>query len=159
MFLEQAEPIVPTSDDLKGWLSELDTTPSLLASRLMHLGDFRSHNTILRGLQRALSAETGVSAELAVIVKMLINQRRRYHRAAGQIDWVQSERGGIHAVVRSFKISLYENRNGLWQIHVIDQKSGYSHPYPTYPKNLESAKLKALECVDEAEEILEFHGS
>jgi hypothetical protein len=156
MFLEQIEPIAPSPADLKAWLSELDLTASKLASRFQQLGDFRSHNTILRGLQRALSGETAVSAELSMIMKMLLYQRRRYQRASDRIEWT-SERGGIHAEVRNYRISLYENRNGNWQIHVVDKKSGYSQPFPSYPNNLESAKLLALECADAADEVLETH--
>lgn len=140
-------------------LAELNLTVSQLTMKLRDAGDFRSQDSIRRAIQRVLAEETNVSAELFVIVNMLLKKQRRYQLANKQIEWSANQNGGICTLVRGFNISLYVNNNGLWQIHVVSKETGYSHPYPRYPDNLESAKLKALECLEEAEEAVERYRS
>jgi hypothetical protein len=135
-------------------MEELNLPLSELAQQMRELGDFRLQATILRALQRVQAGQTAVSGELFLIVKRMAFDRRRYQRENKKISWVESIHGGICATVRGFNISLYCNKNGLWQIHVVHIETGYSHPFPRYPNTLEAAKIKALACIDEAEDVL-----
>lgn len=134
-------------------LDELGISISDLAMRMQQKGDFRTQAAIKRSLQRVIALETNVSAELFIVVNMLLQKERRYKLLNQSIQWSR-QNDAVCATIRGFNISMYHWKSKSWQIHVVSKESGYSHPYPSYPTTLEAAQLKALECVEDAELVL-----
>lgn len=145
---------IPGASELRECLNELGMSPSQLSSEFSQMGDYRSHSAILRSIQRALAGETAVSGEMFVIIQLLLRQHRRWTLLERKINWSKNQHGDICAEVDGYRIKLHHFYNKSWQIHVIHQESGYSHPYPAYPDSLKAAKIKAVECMELAEAVL-----
>lgn len=131
-------------------LNELQDTPAELAKRLYRLGDHRSPKVIVRGIQRMLVGDTGVSGEMLVIMKLLVRERRRLLNQYGNLKWETSGKQSLTAVAGDFRVNLHPETRGRWKIDVVHLKTGYSSPWQEWQDNLEAAKKKALVCVEDA---------
>ena len=131
-------------------LLELEETTVELAKRMIDLGDHRSFEAIVRGIQRMASGDTGVSGEMRVIVKMLLRQQRRREKRHASIEWQQHKNGTVSAITDGFTIDLYPKSKGRWLVHLVHQKTKYSPAWPAWQDDLKSAKRKALTCLEDA---------
>jgi len=137
-------------------IAEFDLTPAKLAAEMRIAGDYRTRETIIRSLQRAFAGQASVSAELIVATKLIADKVRRYRREAKYLNWDTTDPTRIITSVRDFDIRLLKWKNYSWQINIVHKTTGYSHPWPAYPKTLEGAKMKAMECLEEAENHIEW---
>lgn len=131
-------------------LNELQDTPAELARRLYRLGDHRSPKVIVRGIQRMLAGETGVSGEMLVIAKLLVRERRRLLHQYGDLKWELSGKESLTAVAGDFRVNLHPETRGRWKIDVVHLKTGYNSPWQEWQDSLAAAKRKALVCVEDA---------
>lgn len=131
-------------------LAELQDTPAELARRLYRLGDHRSPKVIVRGIQRMLAGETGVSGEMLVIAKLLVRERRRLLNQYGNLKWEPAGKESLSAIAGEFRVNLHLQTRGRWKIDVVHLKTAYSSPWQEWQDGLEAAKKKAMFCVEDA---------
>ncbi|WPU98444.1 hypothetical protein SNE26_20675 [Mucilaginibacter sp. cycad4] len=129
---------------------ELGLTPLELASRLKTWGDHRTHDAIIRSIQRMLSGDTGVSGEMKVLVNMLTYLQHLEDEQNTGLQWMKMPSGGYIGKAGDFMLNLSPQSKGRWHISIVHQPSGYSHPWPSWQNDLESAKRKALFCLGDA---------
>lgn len=142
-----------TTDDLGCFTtqySELGLTTIELASRLKTWGDHRSYDAIIRSVQRMLSGDTGISGEIKVIVNMLSYLQHLEDEQNTGLQWVIMPSGSYTGKAGDFTLTLSPQSKGRWHISIVHQPSGYSHPWPSWQNDLESAKRKALFCLGDA---------
>ncbi|WP_147238700.1 hypothetical protein [Mucilaginibacter hurinus] len=125
-------------------------TPIELASRLKTWGDHRSYDAIIRSIQRMLSGDTGVSGEIKVIVNMLTYLQHLEDEQNTALQWIQMPSGSYTGKAGDFMLTLTPQSKGRWLISIVHQPSGYSHPWPSWQNDLDSAKRKALFCLGDA---------
>jgi len=130
--------------------NELGLTPGELASRLRTWGDHRSHDAIIRSVQRMLAGDTAVSGEMKVIVNMLTYLQHVEDEENDSLQWSTMPLGGYAAKAGDFMLNLSPQTKGRWHISIVHQPTGYSHPWPSWQDDLESAKRKALFCLSDA---------
>lgn len=142
-------PAAQTAETLRTTLEALLETQYGLAKRLAELGDQRPFNTILRSIQRMAAGETRISGEMQAILGMLIRERERARADAVSLEWSTNEHGVVRTATKGFSIALIPERSG-WRVEVRDQKTGYCHPWPKFPPNLDDAKIKSLVWLEDA---------
>jgi hypothetical protein len=123
------------SAELKKALDDLGWTPVELADRMISLGDYRPHRTILRGIHRALANEIKVPGELLALVKLEGHYKRRLKNTYDALEWSRLP-------------------DGSWttktDVHMTHVDSGYSPSWPRYQDSLDQAKLMAWMTLDNA---------
>jgi hypothetical protein len=136
--------------DFRRNLEELHETQYGLAKRMENMGDRRPSGTILRGIQRMASGGTRVSGETQAIIGMLIRERERAKYDAAHLTWSTNDHGIVTTNTKGFSIALIPEKKSKWRIEVREEKSGYCHPWPTFPSGLEEAKIKSLTWLEDA---------
>lgn len=129
-----------------------------LTDQMKKLGDYRPYNAIMEDIQRMVSGEKQVSAEMKVIVTMMLRQQLRLKHKYAELVWTRED-GSYLAQADDFRISLIPQTRSRWLVSLI-HKDGYRPPWPRWQDNLEAAKRRALVCMEEAAEHLaegEFH--
>jgi hypothetical protein len=131
-------------------LETLELSQRALAGKMKALGDQRSFDTILRGVQRMATGEARVSGEMQVILTQLVRERARAKRLVERTVWSEGD-GFLTATIEGVELSLSPQKGGRWQIHAqLEGPRGYSPPIPHWRNSLPEAKLRAVLCVDEA---------
>lgn len=131
-------------------LETLEMSQRALAAKMAALGDKRSFDTILRGVQRMATGEARVSGEMQVILTQLLRERARTKRLVERTIWTQ-DGDYITAEIDGVALSLSPQTRGRWQIRAsLAVPKGYSPAIPHWRNSLEEAKLRAVLCVDEA---------
>jgi len=132
-------------------LAELRLTPAALAFKMEKLGDDRSIKAIMRSIERMLSGETKVSAEMSVILSMLLRQHRRLKDRYGELPWQVTEHGTHQAQVEDWYVYLSPQTRGRWVLSCAagPSRDDYSPPFGHWLDSLEEAKFKALVEVEE----------
>ncbi|WP_323011059.1 hypothetical protein [Paracoccus sp. (in: a-proteobacteria)] len=146
-------PAVRTPEDIaqewKAALSELDLSAVELADYMNKQGgDYRPYTTILRGIQRMIAGETKVSGEMFVIVTLLLRQHRRLKARHPNLDWTKLPSGALSAKVEDYTVFLSPQTKGRWIVSCA-APGGFSPPFGRWQQGLDSAKNKALACVEE----------
>ncbi|HEY1083570.1 MAG TPA: hypothetical protein VGE29_15020 [Prosthecobacter sp.] len=131
-------------------LKELDEAPTELAKRLYRLGDHRSPKVIVRGIQRMMAGETGVSGEMLVIATLLVRERRRLLRQYSDLQWQPLGKESLTTIAGEFKVTLHPQSKGRWKVDLFHIKTGNSPSWQQWPEGLESAKKKALVYMEDA---------
>ena len=144
----------PTAEDataaFREALVDLNLSQRALAAKMKALGDQRSFDTILRGVQRTATGEARVSGEMQVVMTQLVRERARARRLANSTSWV-NDNGILRAEVGGVALSISPQTRGRWQVHArIASPNGYSPAIPHWRNSLEEAKIRAILCVDEA---------
>lgn len=129
-------------------LEAVGDPPAELARRMDQLGDNRSIPTILRSIQRMMSGEVRVSGEMAVIVELLLQQRKRVEQVASLQTWTDAGRGCLTTVRDGFTVTLAPETRGRWRINLV-HTTGYSPSWPKWQDNVDAAKIKAMMCVED----------
>lgn len=125
-------------------------------NRMISLGDYRSPETILRGINRALEGQIKVSGELLALVHQIVRFKRRLNQAYGDAVWTQLGDGSHTTKIEDFTITLIPKSKGRWQVNLI-HVSGYSPPWPRWQNSVETAKNMAFIILDNAQNsLLEF---
>lgn len=130
--------------------NELALTPAELASRLRTWGDHRSQDAVVRSIQRMLAGDTAVSGEIKVIINMLTYLQHLEDERNQDLQWVPGPRGSYAGKAGDFMLNLSPQTKGRWHISIVHQPTGYSHPWPSWQNDLDSAKRKALFCLGDA---------
>jgi hypothetical protein len=135
---------------------ELDRTPVELASQMRGWGDHRSHQTIIRSIQRLAAGETAISGEMRVIINMMLYQQHVDEKEYAGLNWQEHGNWSVSAKISEFTVSLSPQSKGRWHISIVHD-NGYSHPWPSWQDSLEKAKRKALICLGDARRhVLEY---
>lgn len=130
-------------------LNELGLSAVELADYMKNNGgDYRPYASVLRSIQRMISAESRVSGEMFVIVRMLHRQYLRLRERHPNIQWESHPTGVLSAKVDDWTVSLSPQTKGRW-IVICSDANGSSPPFGRWQQNLASAKNKALVCVEE----------
>jgi len=130
--------------------NDLGLTPAELASRLKTWGDHRTYDAIIRSVQRMLAGDTAVSGEMKVIINMLTYIQHLEEEKNEGLKWTPMPLGSYAAKAGDFMLNLSPQTKGRWHISIVHQPTGYSHPWPSWQNDLESAKRKALFCLGDA---------
>ncbi|WP_312356771.1 hypothetical protein [Agrobacterium sp.] len=138
------------STELKKAMDDLNWTPVELADRMISLGDYRPHRTILRGIHRALANEIKVPGELLALVKLEGHYMRRLKRTHDALDWTQLPDGSWTTKADGFIITLLPKSKGRWKVHMTHVDSGYSPSWPRWQDSLDQAKEMAWMTLDNA---------
>lgn len=138
------------TESFRADLIELQETPVELSKRMQDMGDHRSFQAILRSIQRMAAGDTGVSGEMRVIVKGLLRQQRLREKKYVGLKWRQQANGTVSTVVDDFSIDLYPKSKGRWLVHLVHLPTKYSPSWPAWQENIDSAKRKALTCLEDA---------
>lgn len=135
---------------IKG-LSELQLKPSDLAHKMEKFGDDRSIKTILRSIERMISGETKVSAEMSVILSMLLRQHRRLRHRQSELMWSINDHGVHRTEINGWHVYLSPQTRGRWILSCAagPSREDYSPPFGRWLESLEEAKHKALVEVEE----------
>jgi len=149
-------PLQPRSPEIRrqefiDGLAELRLTPAALAFKMEKLGDDRSIKAIMRSIERMISGETKVSAEMSVILSMLLRQHRRLKDRYGELQWQVTEHGTHQAKVDDWYVYLSPQTRGRWILSCAagPSRQDYSPPFGHWLDSLEEAKFKALVEVEE----------
>ena len=86
---------------------------------------------------------------MQAILGMLVRERERAKDDAARLEWSTNEHGVVKTTTKGFSIALIPERSG-WRVEVRDQKTGYCHPWPKFPPNLDDAKIKSLVWLEDA---------
>lgn len=146
-----------TAASLRALLEQLGGTQTALARRMRALGDYRSTSTILRSLQRMVSGATGVSGEMLVIARMMVNQQILREKQYRALKWTE-DAGGKRVTARAdgYKITLYAQTRGRWSLDLRQiAPPHYSPEFSTWQPSVEAAKLRALACLQDT--LIERH--
>jgi len=138
-----------TPADFKDELLALDKTPAELTIQMKDWGDPRSRDAILRSIQRMAAKETSVSGEMRVIINMMLYQQYINKQKCARLEWQNHSNGDISTKSDNFTITLIPHSRNRWQVSLVHDE-GYSHPWPTWQVGIESAKRKALMCLEDA---------
>ena len=131
-------------------IEALGLSQRALASKMKALGDPRTFDTILRGIQRMATGDARVSGEMQVIMTLLRRERSRAKRLAAATPWAESERW-LSSTVDGVLLTISPQSRGRWQVHAqIDAAKGFSPAIPHWRADLDEAKIRALLAVDEA---------
>ncbi len=142
-------------DTVNATLKELGETPHSLAVHFRKLGDYRPIATIERSIQRMASGETKVAGEMMATFRLLLRNYRRAKEDVSNIDWtrVGSKTGplteGYYASHRGWDISLTPQTKGRWLVTIRLPPGGFSPSWPAWQENLEAAKIKAVDYIDQ----------
>lgn len=131
-------------------LAELKVKPAELAKRLQAMDDYRTVSAIVRSIQRMECGDTAVSGEILVILKLLVRQQRTWRTQEAKLQWREFPNGTVSAVCDDFTISLSPQSKGRWHVNLVHNKTGYSPTWPSWQKDLETAKMKAIACLEDA---------
>ena len=137
--------------DLVEGLAELRLKPNGLAGKMEKFGDDRPIQAIIRSIERMLSGETKVSAEMSVIIEMLLRQRRRLNDRFSDLQWKVTEHG-IHCTqIDGWYVYISPQSRGRWILSCAagPSRDDYSPPFGRWLDSLEEAKHKALVEVEE----------
>lgn len=137
------------SAELNRTLKELGWTPVDLAERLMSVGDYRPHKTVLRGIHRAVEGQIKVPGELMAFVKQEVRYKRRLKRAYGGLEWTELGDGSWTTKAEDFIITLLPKTKGRWKVHMT-HSSGFSPSWPRWQDSLQAAKDTAFLALDGA---------
>lgn len=140
-------------EKLRNDLHELNWTPAALMDRMRSLGDYRSPQTILRGINRALEGQIKPSGELLALVRQAVRFKRRLMRTYSNTLWTSLGDGSHTTQIEDFRITLAPQTKGRWLVVVV-HKDGYSPAYPRWQDNLEAAKQMAFITLDNAQNWL-----
>ena len=146
--------------DLIDGLAELRLKPGGLARKLEKFGDDRPSQAILRSIDRMLSGETKVSAEMSVIMAMLLRQHRRLNAKFSDLKWEITEHGTHRAQIDNWHVYLSPQTRGRWLLSCAagPSRDDYSPPFGHWLDSLEEARHKALVEVEEGmNELAEIH--
>ncbi|ATF04073.1 hypothetical protein PhaeoP75_04474 (plasmid) [Phaeobacter gallaeciensis] len=137
--------------DLVEGLAELRLTPWGLVQKLEKFGDDRPSRAILRSIERMISGETKVSAEMSVIMSMLLRQHRRLNERYADLRWEITDNGTHHAQIDSWHVYLTPQTRGRWLLSCAagPERQDYSPPWGHWLDSFELAKHKALVEVEE----------
>ncbi|OBY05959.1 hypothetical protein BAE36_17300 [Rhizobium leguminosarum bv. trifolii] len=138
------------SAELKKAIDELGWTPVELADRMVSLGDYRPHRTILRGIHRALLGQIKVSGELLALVKQEVRYKRRLRRTYDCLEWTKLPDQSWTTKAEDFIITLLPQTKGRWKVHMMHTETGYSPSWPRWQDSLPKAKEMALLTLDNA---------
>lgn len=141
------------AEELRDALDDLGWTPAALMDRMRSLGDYRSPQTILRGLNRALEGRIRPSGELVALVRQMVRFKRRLLRTYGNTVWTELGDGSHTTQIEDFKITLAPQTKGRWLV-IVFHEGGYSPPYPRWQDTLEAAKHMAYITLDNAQNWL-----
>jgi hypothetical protein len=141
-------------ETLRDDLAELGWTAAALMDRMQSLGDYRSPQTILRGLNRALAGQIRPSGELLALVRQMVRFKRRLLRSYGHTTWAQLGDGSHTTQIEDFRITLAPQTKGRWLVNVV-HKDGFSPPWPRWQDDLEAAKHIAFITLDNAQNWLQ----
>ena len=136
--------------EFKKSLDELGWTPVELADRMMSLGDYRPHKTILRGIHRALLGQIKVSGELLAFIRQEVRYKRRLKKAYDHLEWKPLADGSWTTKAEDFVITLLPQSRGRWKIHMMHPTTGYSPSWPRWQDSLSAAKETAWLTLDAA---------
>lgn len=131
-------------------LQELGWAPIDLAERLVALGDYRPHKTILRGIHRAAEGQIKVPGELMALIKQEVHYKRRLKRAYGNLEWTQLGDGSWSTKAEDFIITLLPQTKKRWKVHMTHVITGYSPSWPRWQDSLQAAKDTAFLTLDAA---------
>ena len=134
---------------LRNDLDNLGWTPTDLRDRMISLGDYRSSQTILRGINRALEGEVKPPGELVALVRQAVRFQRRLQRTYGDKEWKTLSDDSRTIQLEDFTITLSPKTRGRWRVNLM-HREGYSPDYPPWQNSLESAKAVALFTLDNA---------
>lgn len=138
------------SAELKKGMDELGWTPVELADRMMSLGDYRPHRTILRGIHRALLGQIKVPGELLALVNQEVRYKRRLKRSYDNLTWTELPDGSQTTKADDFVITLLPKSRGRWKVHMMHPETGYSPSWPRFQDGLRAAKDMAFLTLDNA---------
>lgn len=138
------------SAELKKGMDELGWTPVELADRMMSLGDYRPHRTILRGIHRALLGQIKVPGELLALVNQEVRYKRRLKRSYDGLTWTELQDGSLTTKADDFIITLLPKSRGRWKVHMMHPETGYSPSWPRFQDGLRAAKDMAFLTLDNA---------
>ena len=85
---------------------ELGLTPIELAGRLKTWGDHRTHDAVIRSIQRMLAGDTAVSGEMKVIINMLAYIQHLEDEKNDGLKWTPMPSGGYAAKADDFMLNL-----------------------------------------------------
>lgn len=131
-------------------LAEIEETTVELAHRMRHLGDHRTFEAILRGIQRMAAGDTNVSGEMMVIMRLLLLQQRRRDEKYSNVKWDRHNNGTVSALVDGFSIDLYPKAKNRWHVNLEHLETKYRPAWPAWQDDLVAAKKKALTCLEDA---------
>ena len=137
--------------DLTEALTELRLTTWGLVRKLEKFGDDRPSQAIARSIERMISGETKVSAEMSVILSMLLRQHRRLNERYADLDWKVTEHGTHHAQIDNWHVYLAPQTRGRWLLSCAagPTRQDYSPPWGHWLDSFELAKHHALVEVEE----------
>ncbi len=138
------------SAELKKAMDELGWTPVELADRMMSLGDYRPHRTILRGIHRALLRQIKVPGELLALVNQEVRYKRRLKRAYDNLTWTELPDRSLTTRADDFVVTLLPKSKGRWKVHMMHPETGYSPSWPRWQDSLPQAKEMAFLTLDNA---------
>ncbi|APC19391.1 hypothetical protein BLL42_26995 (plasmid) [Pseudomonas frederiksbergensis] len=149
-FLNAEQTVAVLAEKLRNDLDELGWTPAALMDRMRSLGDYRSPQTILRGINRALEGQIKVSGELLALVRQMVRFKRRLLRTYGNALWTELGDGSHTTQIEDFRITVAPQTKGRWLVIVV-HKDGFSPPYPRWQDTLEAAQHMAFITLDNAQ--------
>lgn len=138
------------SAELKKSMEELGWTPVELADRMMSLGDYRPHRTILRGIHRALLGQIKVPGELLALVNQEVRYKRRLKKTYDNLEWTQLPDRSWTTKAEDFIMTLLPQSKGRWKVHMMHTETGYSPSWPRWQDSLPQAKEMAFLTLDNA---------
>jgi hypothetical protein len=92
------------------------------------------------------AGHTAISAEIQVIINMLIHLQRKEDEENVRLVWTKHSNDNISAKTHDFTLTLWPESRGRWSVSIV-HRDGYSHPWPQWQTSLENAKRKALFCL------------
>jgi hypothetical protein len=156
--MEQSSPGELEAGDLRASIESMEMNQSGFADLLNELGDHREFKTVLRSIQRMVSADAKVSGEMHVIITLLRRDRARARRVAECAEWIENPNGGYSTIIQGVRVSVSPQSGGRWSIaarHIADGPDGYSPSFPHWRRTIEEAKIRAVMAVDETLDHLE----
>jgi len=132
-------------------LAALRLKPVDLATKLVKFGDDRPFTAIIRSIDRMISGETKVSAEMSVIVSTLFRQHLRLEKRHREISWTTTEHGSYHAKIDGWYVYISPQTRGRWLLSCAagPSRQDYSPPFGRWLDSLDEAKHKASVEVEE----------
>ena len=130
-------------------LHELSFDERDLAHFLHNQGGYPIEANLMASIRRMMDGEVGVTAELFVIVRMLVRQQRRLLARHSNVCWKEDDRGVWTATVDDCSVKIQRNKTN-WQITCIDP-DGDDVDWRLEVKSLEIAEKRALLWVEEGQ--------
>jgi hypothetical protein len=141
------------AEDLRRALDELSWTAFQLMDQMREWGDYRSPQTILRGINRALEGQIKPSGELLALLRQAVRLQRRLLSIYGATVWTVLGNGSHTTQLEDFTITLAPQSKGRWRVQML-HKGGYGPDYPRWLDSLEAAKRMAFFTLDNAQNWL-----